>query len=212
MPDHNQLQVHQLLGRIVYFHVMFFEPSLSEYMGTFSKSLPNDRHACSRHATNTHTKPQQATIMETPWQVIIDIADSLPDRRSCDGDSTKCCPCCAITEAGRAIALCWREIEALAYGKSKDQEHQRFADQVGQTLSAVYRDTTSLICANNIKCDEIQSEMDPVELVNLPISSELLKVWHSLRCGNVLPIESWLNHCSTLKDVAAVVKRKDVYD
>lgn len=206
MRVHDRVQANQLLGRIAYFHVMFFEPMLSDYRPSTVQLRADDRNSCCRHTGESHARHLQAEDQESAWRLLSDIARTLPATRSCDGPATECCPCCAIEDAARAIALCWQELEARAYGVRVPPGNKRFAHEVGHTLAAAYCDMNSSSCAKRSVRSDVQQDNGPTNLVLLPLSAELLQVWRAFRSGDALPIENWLNHCSTLNDVAAVVK------
>jgi hypothetical protein len=200
------LTVHQLLGRIVYFHALFIEPAVTAA----------GRPACRGDACCRHCRSVPATIAttlalpDTAWAAIGEIAATLP-AGSCPGGVPLCCPTCQVLAAGTAIATCWIDVEHRAYGVPSTQQGGREAREewsraVAVRLAAAFSRQYGFVCAALARATALSSAMRPLLSERLPLTSELLALWADPT--NHVPVTSWLNHCTELTDIARVVETR----
>jgi hypothetical protein len=189
MTSIEAIAVHQLLGRLVYFHVLFIEPKItpSDPKG----STPND---------------SAARLTGTAWAALDEIARSLPDpgyesAPSCD------CDACDVRCAAAKVAAQWIDVEnhAYAHPRVQDAERQQWTNLLADRMASVFADEHPghVACT---ACDSrpvLPTALPPPAPDRLPLTAELLDLW-SNPTGSA-PVVSWLNHCTTIDDIARVL-------
>lgn len=199
--------VHQLIGRIAYFHVAFVEPALT--------GKPRSTHlqpvtACCLHRRGEPHLPaiSPAALADTAWMAAINVAVSL-GVRMCRADMITCCAQCMVRHAAETIAETWLEVETGAYADFAPTAAQRagWIGRVGAELAGVFGEQFGDTCAYahpHIRCSD-----DPPK-DRFPVVSELITLWH--RPIGHRPVTSWLNHCADLDDIARVLHARRGYE
>jgi hypothetical protein len=194
--------IHQLLGRIVYFHAMFIEAALSPM-------IPAPAGApCCNHDDRT---PQQwtagALLPDTAWAALDDVAATMPaHNRPCPAASSDCCAVCHIIAAGACIAAGWADTEYRAYqgtpepGRVRDCA-QIAAVRIGQAFAA-YRSAACPALQQLILVQRGRARPPTVD--ELPLTGELLALWACPARAHRRPVVSELNHCTSLGDIRRV--------
>ncbi len=199
MNAHNTLTVHQLLGRLVYFHVLFIEPELPP-MGRPA----GGGEVCCRHSDPVPASDDTTRLRDTAWAAVEEIAATLAATSTCPGEVARCCPTCQVLAAGKAITDCWMDVEHRAYGtppQPGDQED--WSRAVAVRLAAVFSRQHDSVCAALAGATARWSTVRPPSAERLPLTSELMTLWADPT--DRAPVISWLNHCTALTDVAQVL-------
>jgi hypothetical protein len=193
--------VHQLLGRIVYFHTVFIEPSLSGSL--YGRSV----QPCCRHSQSDPVGDRRiASFRDTAWAVLAEIAATIPSAQ-CPGDKSQCCPVCQVSTAGQAIAACWIDTEHAAYARLSKQLERRNA----WSLAIASRLATTFSRQHNLRClaeRTAPTDAPSVPADQLPLTAELLALWADP--ADSTPVTSWLNHCANLTDIAHVLNTRRI--
>ncbi|MEU7072958.1 hypothetical protein AB0B30_27885 [Streptomyces narbonensis] len=202
----DELTVHQLLGRIVYFHVLLIAPDLPA-----ADREPAWGPACCHHRAHSSRFPD-AALEGSAWGALLEVSAELPDHhRPCPRTSDTCCAACRVTSAASAVGSGWASAEHRAY-------HQRLpepglldacgraaASRVGRVFAAPYATTCTAL-------DRLTAQPPaPEELPGvdeLPLTGELLALWADPAATTQAPVASWLNHCTGLGDVRRVLESR----
>jgi hypothetical protein len=105
------LAVHQLLGRVVYFHVLFIEPALRP------RDRKNEPQApCCNHGPAPGRPSVGRLLKVTAWNVVDDVATSIsPTGWACPERTGDCCASCRVASTGATIAQSWARTEQHEY-------------------------------------------------------------------------------------------------
>ncbi|MFG1774625.1 hypothetical protein ACGFIX_34030 [Nocardia salmonicida] len=196
MTDTNgALAVNQLLGRLVYFHILFIEPSLSSWhVRNRSQGL------CCRHdrpATDA-VAIIDIDIEATPWSALTQIATDL-GAQPCRDLTSGCCPVCRVRWCAMTIAQGWVAIEHRAYASDRpvsDNSTQQWSATIAERMASVFADQLSLHCGR--RSSIALTSTPPAH--RFPLTTELAQLW--LDPFHLVPVISWLNHCTGLDDIA----------
>ncbi|MGH3871441.1 MAG: hypothetical protein ACRDSR_08005 [Pseudonocardiaceae bacterium] len=197
MNARDTLTVHQLLGRIVYFHTLFIEPALA------ATNRPTGcGEACCRHRPSAPA-PVDTTpaLRDTAWAAVGEIATTLA-AATCPGQASWCCPTCQILAAGKTIAQCWMDVEHRAYGAPLTQPDawKECSRTIAVRLAAAFSHQHDSVCAVLTRATATPKTVQPSLPARLPLTSELLALWADPT--DHAPVTSWLNHCTGLTDIA----------
>ncbi|MFE9970157.1 hypothetical protein ACFYRD_05195 [Streptomyces hirsutus] len=202
IPD--ALTVHQLLGRIVYFHVLLIAPELP---GTGMTSAPGP--VCCNHR---FPRPLSlATALKgSAWGALAEVATELPDsHRPCPHASETCCATCRIASAASALGRGWAATEHRAYHQSDPDARlvdgcgRAAADRMGRVFAAQHG--TSCTVLDRLAAEPPATASLP-GVDELPLTGELLALWADPAATTQAPVASWLNHCTGLGDVRRVLE------
>ncbi|ETA00590.1 hypothetical protein CcI6DRAFT_03980 [Frankia sp. CcI6] len=198
--------IHQLLGRIVYFHALFIEPALP--VASVDPSLGSP--CCNHHSALSRRPTVERLLASTAWAAIAEVAATIPAfRRDCPGQGSDCCATCCVRGSAEAVAACWVETEYHAYhhvqpGEAIVRACQRAAaDRLGRVFAAQHHVSCRVMA-------EIETRADRLTLPSadeLPLIGELLALWDDLSATAQRPVVGWLNHCAGLDDVRRVLLR-----
>lgn len=200
MNAYDTLTVHQLLGRMVYFHALFIEPVLTPAVRPARRS-----EWCCRHGQQDLVADGAApALRDTAWAVVAEIAATLP-ADTCPGEARRCCPTCRVLTAGIAIAECWLDVEHGAFGPLSMPPGARgcWGRAVAVQLAAAFASQHGSVCTALQRATATSSIVPPPSPERLPLTSELMVLWADPT--DDAPVASWLNHCTGLTDIAKVL-------
>lgn len=205
------LTVHQILGRIVYFHALFIEPALTDAnpprMLAARPSGP--RLPCCNHAAAPAARVSVIpALRESAWSVLEEIVASLPAPDGCPGKVEQCCATCQVQTTGTVIAGCWMSVEQRAYGTKPPAPGVREAwnRAVGMRLANVFAAQHDAVCDGLNRAATTPETVRLPTPEELPLTSELLALWSDPTVRQ--PVVSWLNHCTGTDDVARVLEAR----
>ncbi|MFD5469622.1 hypothetical protein [Streptomyces sp. NPDC127105] len=197
--------VHQLLGRIVYFHALFIEPELRP--GPWPEAGP----ACCNHdvAALSPRRTVDELLPDSAWATLGDIAATLPDyHRPCPRAAGTCCATCYIATASAAVAAGWVQTEWRACRRTDEPEKLL---RVCGTAAAV-RLGRVFAAQHETPCPTLDGFAEVLTMrevlpgpEELPLTGELLALWADPTVTTRQPVASWLNHCTGLDDVRRVL-------
>lgn len=201
------LTIHQLLGRIVYFHALFIEPALR------SDLQPEPGSACCNHAVSVgSSRTVDEVVPDSAWAALGDVAATLPDHhRPCPRAVGTCCATCRIASASEAVAAGWAETEWRAYRQTEPPESllrncgRAAAVRLGRVFAVQYTAPCPAL-AGFAQALSVAEELPGTE--QLPLTGELLTLWADPTATTREPVASWLNHCTGLDDVRRVLDKR----
>ncbi|MFE4828033.1 hypothetical protein [Streptomyces sp. NPDC056672] len=206
MKPGDEVTIHQLLGRVAYFHTLFVEPALT------SVGPPVSGETCCNHQDTTEPgQPDVGTMLDdTAWTVLDEIARTLGEHlRPCPKADGRCCATCRVAASGAAIAQTWTTIEHLAYHRPPPENRLR---QTCRTTAAVrLADVFARQYGTNCRALAEAEALDTSSLPNsseLPLTGELLALWQDPLATTGSPVVSWLNHCTDLNDIHRVLQQR----
>ncbi|MGX1760474.1 hypothetical protein ACWIG5_26765 [Streptomyces lydicus] len=197
------LTIHQLLGRIVYFHALFIAPEVR------TGSLPKPGQECCNHGAAPGRRPTGEVLADSAWSALAEVATILPAyHRPCPKLSETCCATCRITAAASAVASGWALTEHRTYRQSGPATQlvedcgNAAADRLGQVFAAQH----ACPCPALDRLTAAHPAPQALPSVDeLPLTGELLVLWADPAATTHHPVASWLNHCSGLGDVRRVL-------
>lgn len=195
--------LHQLLGRIVYFHALVIEPVLRP--GTPLAPAP----VCCAHSP--HPNPCARTVGEllpgSAWQVLWEIATprAVPSK-GCPTSCSSCCATCHVSAAAGTIAASWARTEYRTYRECEPAGAlvDACASAASTRLGRVFAFQHSSPCSRLERT--APQALPPTE--ELPLTGELLALWANPTTVSRHPVVTWLNHCTSLDDVQRVLASK----
>jgi hypothetical protein len=199
----NTLTIHQLLGRIVYFHTLFIEPAL------VSRKNAERAEPCCNHGTAPGRRTVDELLPGTAWAVLDDVAVTLPaQHHACPASGGGCCVTCRVAGAGATIAAGWAQAERRAYGGALPTETpQRLCGRAAAArMGRAFADQHAAGCPalDRLTADRVEEDLLP-RPEELPLTGELLALWTDPTATTRRPVASWLNHCTGLDDVRRVL-------
>ncbi|WP_434591764.1 hypothetical protein [Streptomyces sp. A5-4] len=203
MKPGDEVTVHQLLGRIVYFHTLFIEPALT------SVGQPGTGKACCNHQdTAAPGQPDVGTMLaDTAWTVLDEIARTLGEHvLPCPKFDRHCCATCQIAASGAAIGQAWTITEHRAYRRPPPTDRLR---QASRTTAAT-RLARVFAWQYGADCPVLamaEASLLPVS-DELPLTGELLALWQDPLAPTSSPVVTWLNHCTDLNDIHRVLQQR----
>ncbi|RDG37841.1 hypothetical protein [Streptomyces corynorhini] len=198
--------IHQLLGRITYFHTLFVEPTL------VSVGPPVSGETCCNHQDTTEPgQPDVGTLLgDTAWTVLDEIARTLGKHlRPCPKADARCCATCRVAASGAAIAQAWMATEHHAYHRPPPENRLRQACRTTATarLAHVFAWQYGMNCHALAKAEAADAYSLP-KSSELPLTGELLALWQDPLAATGSPVVSWLNHCTDLNDIHRVLQQR----
>ncbi|MEU1813085.1 hypothetical protein [Micromonospora aurantiaca (nom. illeg.)] len=196
------LTIHQLLGRIVYFHALFIEPSLAPS----APSRPGP--VCCNHGP----EPDRGTISElltdSAWAALVEVATTLPAHdHPCPKAKDACCATCRVVTAAAAVGAGWARTEHRSYQRAEPAETLLRACE----LAAAARLGRAFATQHTAWCpalDQLSGPVAPPATDELPLTGELLALWANPIADVHRPVTNWLNHCTGLDDVRRVLETR----
>ncbi|WP_143660269.1 hypothetical protein [Streptomyces sp. t99] len=201
-PD--ALTVHQLLGRIVYFHALFIGP---EQRDDFP---PRPGPPCCNHRAAPGRRSAAEVLTDSAWSALLEVAADLPaHHRPCPTPSETCCATCRVAAAAAAVAGGWATTEHRAF--RHEQPAARLAQDCGS--AAAVRVGRIFADQHNADCPALDRITAPAPQAlpgpdTHPLTGELLALWADPAATTRNPVASWLNHCTGLDDVRRVLDSK----
>ncbi|MFD3521235.1 hypothetical protein [Streptomyces sp. NPDC058653] len=206
MKPGDEVTIHQLLGRVAYFHTLFVEPALT------SADPPVSGETCCNHRDITEPgQPDVGTMLgDTAWTVLDEIARTLGEHlRPCPKTDGRCCATCRVATSGAAIAQAWTTTEQLVYHRPPPESRLR---QACRTTAAVrFARVFARQYGTNCRALAKAEALDTSSLLNtseLPLTGELLALWQNPLATIGSPVVSWLNHCTDLDDIHRVLQQR----
>ncbi|MER5359753.1 hypothetical protein [Streptomyces sp. NPDC002785] len=198
-PD--ALTIHQLLGRIVYFHALYIAPELP--------AGPPAQHGpvCCNHGSAPGRRPAAALPAGSAWHALVDVATALPSHhRPCPNTAGACCATCRVAAAASAVAGGWALTEHRAYRQGDPTAQlvkdcrSAAADRIARVFAAQHHTACPALGGLAAPAPQALPDVD-----TLPLTSELLALWADPAATTRHPVASWLNHCTGLADVRRVL-------
>lgn len=205
MKPGDTVTIHQLLGRIVYFHTLFIEPALT------SSRQPGAGEACCNHKDSARFgRPDVGTVLaSTAWAVLDEIATTLGEHlRPCPDSDHRCCAACRIAVSGAAIAQAWTVTEHRSYGLPlpADPLVRACRTTAATRLALVFTQQHGASCGALTQVKTADAGLLP-DSGDLPLTGELLALWQDPLAATRSPVVSWLNHCADLNDIHHVFQQ-----
>jgi len=203
---HDQVTVHQLLGRLCYFHTLFIQPALQP-----AEQSTTGRPCCHHQPVPGPAQPDVADTLHTSaWLVLEEIATTLTGHlQPCPATGKDCCATCRVTGVGAALAHAWLTTELRAYQRppATTTAHQDCRAAAGARLGRVFAAQFATTCPTPtlpaLPARRLPSPRD------VPLTGELLALWHNpLAADGASPVVSWLNHCTGLDDIRRVLQQR----
>ncbi|MDH6223673.1 hypothetical protein [Streptomyces sp. MJP52] len=211
-----ELAIHQLLGRLVYFHVHFIEPSepgvaTTDRTTSEQAARPLPGPLCCRHASAPRSHQPTAPLGPSAWTALIEVAETLTDHyRPCPAEEN-CCATCRIVAAAHATGSRWAQTECHRYGPAGRASQlpsvcgQAAAVRIGRAFTRSHGAVTH--CSGLGRHTSPPQELLP-STEELPLTGELLALWADPAATTRAPVVSWLNHCTGLDDVRRVLRTR----
>ncbi|MEV0963702.1 hypothetical protein AB0J25_14100 [Streptomyces sp. NPDC049910] len=196
--------VHQLLGRIAYFHTLFVEPAL-----TSNGRADTGELCCNHRETDQPDHPDVGTLLAaTAWSVLDETASGVGEHlRLCPKIDGHCCATCRVAASAAAIAEAWASTERRAYGLPPPSDRLRQACRA----AAAVRLPSVFAQQYRTRCSALNKPGEPGPLPGsdeLPLTGELLALWENPLTATRSPVVSWLNHCTDLHDIHRVLQQR----
>ncbi|MER5972223.1 hypothetical protein ABT112_21200 [Streptomyces sp. NPDC002055] len=201
----DEATVHQLLGRIAYFHTLFIEPSLAP-----APAATSSEPCCNHRTPPCPARPEAGGMLaDTAWAVLDEIAAALgASAGRCPSHGTDCCPTCRVAESAAAVAETWLVTEHRAYRRPAPHRRTRRAcrQAAAARLARTFVHQHHAPCPPRPAAEATGGWLLPAT-DELPLTGELLALWRDpLADGG--PVVSWLNHCTDLDDIRRVLETR----
>jgi hypothetical protein len=195
--------INQLLGRIVYVHVLFIEPC--KPASAFS-GLDLGWPQCCNHAVSGRPgRSMWQHVGETAWSALLEVSTSLPEASRCRSQPDDCCATCVVGLSGASIAGRWISTEEDAYGRQHRSPFARpWSLLAGTRLAQAFAHQHNVPCC--ARMTDVDTDIRPP--TDLPLTGELLALWADPLRTDQAPVVTWLNHCTGLADVARIVESR----
>ncbi|MFE2595940.1 hypothetical protein ACFXCZ_05465 [Streptomyces sp. NPDC059396] len=196
------LTIHQLLGRIVYFHALFIEPALR------AGSSPRPGLVCCNHGAVPGRSTVGELLPDSAWAALAEVAGAFPaHHRPCPKTAALCCATCRIAAAAAAVAAGWAQTEYRIYRQAEPAETlprtcgRAAAARLGRVFAAQHAAPCPAL-------DQLTVPGSLPGMEELPLTGELLALWADPTASTRHPVASWLNHCTGLDDVRRVLETR----
>ncbi|MEV1011763.1 hypothetical protein [Streptomyces sp. NPDC049881] len=197
------LTINQLLGRIVYFHALFIEPSLRP------GPPPEPGPVCCNHGPAPGRRTTVGELLQdSAWAALGEVAATLPaHHQPCPKSARSCCATCRVAAAAAAVAGGWAQTEYRTF------QHTEPAETLLRScgLAAAVRLGRAFAAQHAASCPELDRLTVPEALPGaeeLPLTGELLALWADPTATASHPVASWLNHCTGLDDIRRVLETR----
>ncbi|WP_435211963.1 hypothetical protein [Streptomyces sp. bgisy034] len=194
------LTIHQLLGRIVYFHALFIEPAHRP------SPPPGPGPECCNHGASFGRRTTDELLHDSAWAALVEVATTIPTHHQpCPKAAGSCCATCRISAAAAAIAAGWAETECRGYRQDDPAETllQTCGRAAAARLGRVFAAQHTAPCP---ALDQLTVPEPLPDVQELPLTGELLALWADPTATARQPVASWLNHCTGLDDVRRVLE------
>ncbi|WP_414169141.1 hypothetical protein ACMATS_25060 [Streptoverticillium reticulum] len=198
------LTIHQLLGRIVYFHALFIEPAL------IASPSPGPGPVCCNHGAAPGRRTADELLPDSAWASLVEVAATFPAyHQPCPKTVGSCCATCRIAAAAAAVGAGWAQTECRSYRQASPAETllrdcgRAAAARLGRVFAAQHA----------APCPALDQLTVPGSLPGaeeLPLTGELLALWADPTATTGSPVASWLNHCTGLDDVRRVLETRRI--
>ncbi len=205
MKPGDTVTIHQLLGRIAYFHTLFIEPVL------VASEQPGAGEPCCNHKdTEGFGQPEVGAVLaNTAWAVLDEIATTVGEHLLlCPDSDHRCCAVCRVAASGAAIAEAWTVAEHRAYGLPlpADPLVRACRTTAATRLALVFTQQHGASCGGLAQAEAPDAGLLP-DSSDLPLAGELLALWQDPLAATRSPVVSWLNHCTDLNDIHRVLQQ-----
>ncbi|MEU6706097.1 hypothetical protein [Streptomyces wuyuanensis] len=204
MKPGDAVTIHQLLGRIAYFHTLFIEPALT------SRKQPRAGEACCNHMNTVgYRQPDVGTVASSAWAVLDEIATTLGEHlRLCPNSGHQCCAACRIAASGAAIAQAWAVTEHRSYGLLLPAAPLVWTCRAtaATRLALIFTQQHGTPCRTLAQAETPAADLLPNSGA-LPLTGELLALWRDPLAATRRPVVSWLNYCTDLNDIHRVLQQ-----
>ncbi|MER8091874.1 hypothetical protein [Streptomyces goshikiensis] len=206
MKPGDAVTIHQLLGRIAYFHTLFIEPVLVS-----SRQSGAGEACCNHKDASGYGQPDVGTVLAgTAWAVLDEIATTVGEHLLLcpDSDLRGCCAVCRVAASGAAIAEAWTVTEHRAYGLplAADPLLRACRTTAAARLARVFTQQHGASCLGLAQAEAPDGGLLP-DSIDLPLTGELLALWQDPLAATRSPVVSWLNHCTDLNDIHRVLQQ-----
>ncbi|MEV4560889.1 hypothetical protein AB0K51_28370 [Kitasatospora sp. NPDC049285] len=201
--DH--VTLHQLLGRMVYFHTLFIDPAF-----TPAPEL-GPGEACCNHRSDTRQRTAYGLLAATAWAALDEIATALSGHHApCPDRDGTCCATCRVATAGATIIDAWIVTEHSAYHRPQpdDLVRQACRTTAAARLAHAFATQHSAACPALVPLSPAAGNPLLPTREDLPLTGELLALWQEPLSAARSPVVSWLNHCTALDDVHRVLETR----
>ncbi|MFE0458138.1 hypothetical protein ACFW1A_02610 [Kitasatospora sp. NPDC058965] len=196
--------LHQLLGRIVYFHTIFIAPARRE-----APAL-GPAEACCNHRADVRQRTAYGLLATTAWSALDEIAATLPGHHApCPDRDGSCCAACRVATAGATITDAWLVTEHHAYQRSRPDTATRVVCRTAGAarLAHAFAAQHASACPALASLSSVGSPLLPTP-DELPLTGELLALWQDPLSNASRPVVSWLNHCTAVDDIHRVLETR----
>ncbi|WP_433530607.1 hypothetical protein ACQPYA_00145 [Micromonospora sp. CA-263727] len=198
----DSLTIHQLLGRIVYFHALFIEPALRPSTARWPGPT------CCNHGPRSVRRTFDEVLPASAWVALVEVAATLPaQHQPCPKVDGACCATCRVATTAAAVAEGWAQTEYRSYRQADPAK--TFLRSCG--LVAAARLGRVFAAQHDASCPALDRLTVPESLPGveeLPLTGELLALWANPIATTHRPVASWLNHCTSLDDVRQVLETR----
>ncbi|MEU5943108.1 hypothetical protein ABZ807_28980 [Micromonospora sp. NPDC047548] len=196
------LTIHQLLGRIVYFHALFIEPAL------LPSAAPQSGPVCCNHGPDSGRSTVGELLTVSAWAALVEVAATLPAHdHPCPKADGGCCATCRVAAVAAAVGAGWAQTEYRGYQRAEPAE--TLLRSCG--LAAAARLGRAFATQHAAWCPALD-QLTVLEALpgaeELPLAGELLALWANPTANIHHPVASWLNHCTGLDDVRRVLETR----
>ncbi|WP_030501038.1 hypothetical protein [Micromonospora globbae] len=198
----DSLAIHQLLGRVVYFHALLIEPALRP------SAAYGPGPVCCNHRPGSGRGTAGEVLLDSAWVALFEVAATLPaHHRPCPRPDDTCCATCRVTATAAAVAAGWAQTEYRSYRRAEPAETLLRSCR----LAAAARLGRVFATQHAASCPALDRLTVPEVLPGaeeLPLTGELLALWDNPNAATHHPVVSWLNHCTGLDDVRRVLETR----
>ncbi|NUK21939.1 hypothetical protein [Streptomyces lunaelactis] len=207
MSPSDEVTVHQLLGRIDYFHTLFVEPAHA------ASGRPGVGEPCCKHLTASgHAQPDVGSLLaDTAWAVLDELAATLGEHLlACPASDNTCCATCRVADSAAAIAQAWAITEHQAYDRPPPSAALLRAcrSTAAAQLARVFAQQHETTCRPRTTSRTADTGRLP-DSSELPLTGELLALWENPTAATHRPVVSWLNHCTELSDIHRLLQQRE---
>ncbi|MEV5766098.1 hypothetical protein AB0L34_16220 [Micromonospora sp. NPDC052213] len=198
----DSLTIHQLLGRIVYFHALFIEPALRP------SAARGPGPVCCNHGLDSGRGTVGELLADSAWVALVEVAAALPaHHQPCPKTDGACCATCRVAAAAAAVAAGWAQTEYRGYQRTEPAETLLRSCRLAAAarLGRVFATQHAAPCPALDRLTVLEAQPGAEEL---PLAGELLALWANPIANTRHPVTSWLNHCTDLDDVRRVLETR----
>jgi len=197
------LNVHQLLGRLGYFHALFIEPTLAAHPEYVTDLRTRVANADFLPTVAPHHEHRMALdLRATAWNVLPAMITRLPLDVTVSEADEDCVTCRVIVDA-RMLSAAWIAVQARALDLPVPAPATDLT--VGILLGRAFA------MQHDADCALIANLAPPGTLPGveaLPLTAELLACWHDPFNPRPEAVSRWLNHCSGLDDIRHIIRTR----